>query len=87
MIRTLKRFFSGAANPEEMISQFRHQAEVFDGEQADLNYQTKRLRARIEGILNRGKDAARNEDSLGKRHDFDIPGHSKSRFSNSSATV
>lgn len=67
MIGMLKRIFTGKTGPGEIISQFRHQAEVFDGEQADLNYQMKRQRARIEGILNRGKEAARNGDTMGKR--------------------
>lgn len=67
MIGTFKRILTGKTAPEQMISQFRHQAEVFDAEQADLNFQMKRQRARIEGILNRGKEAARTGDSLGKR--------------------
>lgn len=67
MIGMLKQLFTGKTKPNEMMSQFQQQAEVFDAEQADLNYQMKRQRSRIEGILNRGKEAARNGDSLGKR--------------------
>lgn len=67
MFDSLKRLFGTKTTPEGMISQFREQAEVFEGEKADLNFQLKRQRARIEAILNRGKEAAHNGDSLGKR--------------------
>lgn len=67
MIGFLKRVLSGKTTPEQMINTFRQQTEVFDTEQADLNYQMKRQRGRIEAILNRGKEAALSGDSLGKR--------------------
>src|SRR5258708_1261547 len=67
MIGFLKRILRGKTSPEQIINAFRHQTEVFDTEQADLNYQVKRERGRIEAILNRGKEAALNGDSMGKR--------------------
>ena len=67
MISILKRMFSGRRTPDQIISKFRSQAEAFDGEQADLNYHARRQRGRIEAILNRGKEAANNGDSIGKR--------------------
>jgi hypothetical protein len=67
MFGILKRVFSPRTTPEGLMTHFRQQAEVFEGEQANLSFQLRRHRSRIEAILNRGKEAARIGDSLGKR--------------------
>jgi len=67
MFERLSRIFKGKTTKEGLIRQFQHQAEVFDVEHAEENYELKRIKARIEGILNRGKQAAQNGDTLGKR--------------------
>jgi len=53
--------------PEGLVRQFREQSDVFDTEQAERSYQLKRLKGRIDGILDRGKKAAQAGDTLGKR--------------------
>ena len=67
MLRVLKQLFGKRMTPDGLIRQLQRQAELFDEEQAGLNFQLKRQGSRVEAILNRGKEAARNGDSLGKR--------------------
>lgn len=59
--------FGSKMTPEGLVRQFREQSDVFETEQAERNYQLKRLKGRIDGILDRGKKAAQTDDSLGKR--------------------
>jgi hypothetical protein len=67
MFERLGRMFKGKVTKETLIRQLQLQAEVFDTEQAECNFKLKRIKSRIEGILNRGKEAANKSDTLGKR--------------------
>ena len=67
MFERLGQMFKGKVTKEMVIRQLQHQAEVFDTEQSARNHELKRFKGRIEGILNRGKEAANKGDALGKR--------------------
>ena len=67
MFERLGRMFKGKVTKEMLIRELQHQAAVFDTEQSARNHELKRFKGRIEGILNRGKEAANRGDTLAKR--------------------
>jgi hypothetical protein len=59
--------FRSKMTPEILLQQFREKADAFDTAHAERNYDLKRLKGRIDGILDSGKKAAQSGDSMGKR--------------------
>jgi hypothetical protein len=61
------KLFTKKITPDGLMKDFRQMSESCDTEISELKFKSKRLKGRVEAILNRGKECAAKGDTIGMR--------------------